>query len=211
MERDGSVLKDVHGPLERGRIYEGGNLRDFERLCELPGSSVLYVGDRIYGDMLRSKKESTWRTAMVIQELDAELDAHERSMNDMARQRQLSETRENLEDELRFYQARFKELSKTEAENIDGQSEIVRVKRSIEAIRGELRGIEAEYSRLREIVDRSFHPYWGSLLKQDNELSIFGLQVETYADVYMRRVTSLRNYSPMQFFRSPHDLMPHEL
>jgi 5'-nucleotidase len=211
MERDGAVLKDVHGPLERGRIYEGGNLREFERLCELPGSSVLYVGDHIYGDMLRSKKESTWRTAMVIQELDAELEAHERSMHDMARQRQLAETRENLEDELRFYQARYKELAKHDEPDLDAQTELTRVKRSIEAIRGELRSIEAEYSRLRELVDRSFHPYWGSLLKQDNELSIFGLQVETYADVYMRRVTSLRHYSPMQFFRSPHDLMPHEL
>ena len=52
---------------------------------------------------------------------------------------------------------------------------------------------------------------WGSLLKQDSELSSFGQQVEAYADVYMRRVSCLRHYSPMQFFRSPHDLMPHEL
>lgn len=211
MERDGSVLRDVRAPLERGKIYEGGNLREFERLCDLPGSSVLYVGDHIFGDMLRSKKASTWRTAMVIQEMDAELEAHERSVHDMARQRQLSETRENLEDELRYSQARFKELSKAEPESLEGQSELVRVKRTIEGIRGELRGIESEHTRLRDVVDRSFHPYWGSLLKQDNELSIFGLQVETYADVYMRRVSCLRHYSPMQFFRSPHDLMPHEL
>jgi predicted nuclease with TOPRIM domain len=129
----------------------------------------------------------------------------------MARQRQLSEARENLEDELRYHQGRFKELTKAEPETLEGQSELVRTKRTIEGIRGELRGIEAEHSRLRDAVDRSFHPYWGSLLKQDNELSIFGLQVETYADVYMRRVSCLRHYSPMQFFRSPHDLMPHEL
>ena len=48
---------------------------EFERLLGVPSSSVLYVGDHIYGDMLRSKKESAWRTAMVIQELDAELEA----------------------------------------------------------------------------------------------------------------------------------------
>jgi hypothetical protein len=35
--------------------------------------------------------------------------------------------------------------------------------------------------------------------------------VDTYADVYMSRVSCLRHYSPMQFFRSPYDLMPHEL
>jgi 5'-nucleotidase len=209
MERDGDVLRDISGPLERGKIYEGGNLKDFERMLEVPGSSVLYVGDHIYGDMLRSKKESAWRTAMIMQELDAELEAHERCAADIARQRQLEESRDNLEDELRYYQARFKELGK--APDDDAAEERTRMKRAIERIRGELKQNLSEHSTLREVVDRNFHPYWGSLLKQDNELSSFGQQVDTYADVYMRRVSSLRHYSPMQFFRSPHDLMPHEL
>jgi 5'-nucleotidase len=208
MQRDGAVLRDLKGPLERGRVYEGGNLREFERLLGVPGSSILYVGDHIYGDMLRSKKESAWRTAMVIQELDAELEAHERSLGDILRQRQLQEERENLEDELRFYQAEFKGKGRISGAEL---AERVQTKREIERVRGELRQLKEEYSALRDRVDRSFHPYWGSLLKQDSELSSFGQQVDTYADVYMRRVSCLRHYSPMQFFRSPHDLMPHEL
>jgi hypothetical protein len=60
-------------------------------------------------------------------------------------------------------------------------------------------------------VDRAFHPYWGSLLKEENEMSGFGLQVSTYADIYTRKVSNLLAYSPQQYFRSPHDLMPHEL
>ncbi len=211
MERDGDVLRDLHGPLERGKVYEGGNLSDFERLLGVPGASILYVGDHIYGDILRSKKESAWRTAMVIQELGAELEAHGRCSADIARQRQLEETRDNLEDELRFYQAKFKGLGKTTGRDGDAAVERVHVKRAIDRIRAELKAISEEHSKLRDIVDRSFHPYWGSLLKQDNELSSFGQQVDAYADVYMRRASCLRHYSPMQFFRSPHDLMPHEL
>ena len=209
MERDGTVLRDrdLRTPLERGKIYEGGNLREFERLLGVPGSSILYVGDHIYGDMLRSKKESAWRTAMVIQELDDELDAHARSHADILRRRQLEEARDNLEDELRFYQARFKGIGRAPGKD----SERVQAKREIERLRGELRQLKEEYSAIRDRVDRSFHPYWGSLLKQDSELSSFGQQVDAYADVYMRRVSCLRHYSPMQFFRSPHDLMPHEL
>jgi hypothetical protein len=64
---------------------------------------------------------------------------------------------------------------------------------------------------LHERVERTVHPYWGSLLKEENEMSGFGLQVSLYADVYARRVSCLGAYSPQQFFRSPHDLMPHEL
>jgi HAD superfamily 5'-nucleotidase-like hydrolase len=210
MERDGSVLRDLRGPLERGKIYEGGNLREIERHLGVPGSSILYVGDHIYGDMLRSKKESAWRTAMVIQELDAELEALDRSSDDIATQHRLEESRDDLEDELRFHQARFKELGRG-AGSDEAKEERTRTKRSIERIRGELKQIKVEYGKLREAVDRSFHPYWGSLLKQDSELSSFGQQVDTYADVYMRRVSCLRHYSPMQFFRSPYDRMPHEL
>jgi HAD superfamily 5'-nucleotidase-like hydrolase len=212
MERDGEVLRNVRGNLERGRIYEGGNLREFERLTGITGSSVLYVGDHIYGDMLRSKKESSWRTAMIIQELDAEIAAHESCVADMARQRRLEEAREKLEDELRFYQQRFKELCRARSDNgVDVEAEKVRTKRALERVRTELRELEREYAIIGDRVDRSFHPYWGSLLKEENEMSMFGLQVDTYSDIYTRRVSCLEAYSPQQFFRSPHDLMPHEL
>ncbi|MFZ5439704.1 MAG: HAD-IG family 5'-nucleotidase, partial [Myxococcota bacterium] len=59
--------------LERGKIYQGGNLADFERLTGHQGESVLYVGDHIYGDILKSKKTSMWRTCMIVQEIEDEL------------------------------------------------------------------------------------------------------------------------------------------
>jgi predicted HAD superfamily phosphohydrolase YqeG len=34
---------------------------------------VLYVGDHIYGDILRSKKTLGWRTMLVVPELESEL------------------------------------------------------------------------------------------------------------------------------------------
>lgn len=210
MERDGDALRPVRGSLERGKAYEGGNLEEFERLLDVPGSNILYVGDHIYGDILRSKKETSWYTAMIIQELGDELTAHESSTLDLKRQRELEEQREGLEDELRFYQARFKELSRV-AGDPSADAERVRTKRALERVRAELRANLAETEVRGERVSSQFHPYWGSLLKEQNEMSSFGLQVDLYADIYMRRVSCLRAYSPQQFFRSPYDLMPHEL
>jgi len=210
MEREGDVLKPVKGPLERGRAYEGGNLEEFERLLGVSGANVLYVGDHIYGDILRSKKETSWYTAMIIQELDAEVAAHEASAVDLLRMRSLEEQRERLEDELRFYQGRFKELSRGTGSN-GADTERIRAKRAVERVRAELRSNLAEYAARAERVSGRFHPYFGSLLKEQNEMSSFGLQVELYADIYMRRVSSLKAYSPQQYFRSPYDLMPHEL
>jgi 5'-nucleotidase len=210
MERDGDTLKPVRGPLERGRAYEGGNLEEFERLLGVSGSSILYVGDHIYGDILRSKKETSWYTAMIIQELDAEVAAHEDSHADLSRMRALEEQRERLEDELRFYQGRFKELSRAHAGN-GADAERLRAKRAVERVRTELRANLAEHGARAERVSTRFHPYFGSLLKEQSEMSSFGLQVELYADIYMRRVSCLKSYSPQQYFRSPYDLMPHEL
>jgi 5'-nucleotidase len=210
MERDRDTLKDVSGKIERGRIYEGGNLAEFERLLGIRGSSVLYVGDHIYGDILRSKKESTWRTAMIIQELGAELSAHTSCAPRFARLRELETSRARLEDELRFYQQRFRAYPKVPAD-ATRSIERARIKRAMTTIRDELRAIELEHHGIAEKVDAAFHPYWGSLLKEAGDRSSFGVQVATYADVYMRSVSSLRHYSPLQHFRSPRDLMPHEL
>ncbi|HEX2671978.1 MAG TPA: HAD-IG family 5'-nucleotidase [Polyangiaceae bacterium] len=215
MERDGEVLRPVREKLERGKVYEGGNLEEFERLVGMRSSSVLYVGDHIYGDILRSKKESSWHTLMVIQEMDEEIAAYEACADDLARQRALDEARNKLEDELRFHQGRIKELTRSTPAQAgqagEDESERTRSKRSLERVRGELRNLTTEYDMLAERISQRFHPYWGPLLKEQNEMSSFGLQVELYADIYTRRVSCLRAYSPQQYFHSPYDLMPHEL
>jgi hypothetical protein len=206
---DSDILRNVKGPLERGKVYQGGNLKDFQRLMSLRGSDVLYVGDHIYGDILRSKKESPWRTAMIIQELDAELVAHDKCAQAVARLRDLESVREQREARLRYYQSELKSHSR-----INGNvysAEAARLKRRVEDVRTELERLDREHRGLHDMVDNTFHPYWGSILKEGGEMSSFGVQVETYADVYMRKVSTLRHYSARQFFRSPHDLMPHEL
>ena len=37
------------------------------------GREVIYVGDHIFGDILRSKKENGWKTFLVVPELAKEL------------------------------------------------------------------------------------------------------------------------------------------
>ena len=206
-ECSGSRRIEVSGALERGKIYEGGGLQDFETRMGMVGSKVLYVGDHIYGDILKSKKESSWRTAMIIQELAGEVAAYERAAGDLNRQRALQDVREKLEDELRFYQGRLKSLPKSRRPTADQN----RFKLAIGRVRSELRSINEEQALLEDGIRKSFHPYWGSLLKDQGGTSSFGHQVETYADIYMRRVSCLRRYSPEQFFRCPYDFMPHEL
>jgi HAD superfamily 5'-nucleotidase-like hydrolase len=217
--REGEMLRQATFPLERGKVYEGGNLHDFERALGVPGDEVLYVGDHIYGDILRSKKDSAWRTAMIIQELEQETMAHDQCAEDYARLDELESKRERTEDDLRFYQTRVKELTRhiDNAQKGNGTSvaeqeaERQRVKRAIERIRGIIREIDAETHAIDRRSNGRFHPYFGPLLKQGNEQSSFGKQVEEYACVYTSRVSNFLSYSPQQYFRSPRDVMAHEI
>jgi 5'-nucleotidase len=223
MERDGDRVEPATFPLERGKIYEGGNLHDLERALGAVGDEILYIGDHIYGDILRSKKESSWRTAMIIQELEVEVLAHESCREDFARAEALEDGRDRLEDELRFYQTRYKELSRRmdhahhgvngQKTNgyVEAEAERLRIKRAIDRVRGRLRHLEAELQASERRIDQRFHPYWGSLLKEENDQSSFGAQVEEYACLYTSRVSDFLLYSPQQFFRSPRDEMAHEL
>lgn len=56
-----------------GSVYSGGNCDVFTKLIGAKGRDVLYVGDHIYGDILKSKKTRGWRTFLVVPELLNEL------------------------------------------------------------------------------------------------------------------------------------------
>jgi len=220
MERDGEEVRPAAFPLERGKVYEGGNLHDLEAGLSAAGDGILYVGDHIYGDILRSKKESAWRTAMIIQELDGEVQAHDSCKEDFVRAEYLEDARDRLEDELRFYHARFKELSRkidqarmkpNGSDPVAAEAERLRLKRAIDRVRARLRHVDGELTGIERRVDQRFHAFWGPLLKDENEQSSFGAQVEEYACLYTSRVTNFLLYSPQQYFRSPRDEMAHEI
>jgi len=204
-------------PLERGAIYEGGNLHDFERALGTTGDRILYVGDHIYGDILRSRRESAWRTALILQEMEGEVSAIEACKRESDLVSELSAKREELEDQLRYLQGRFKDLSRRIAE-LDGdiaeralaEAERLRTKRSVERIRGQMRALDHQVEELDQAIDACFHPYWGSLMRESDDRSGFGDQVEDYACLYTSRVSNFSAYSPLQHFRSARDRMPHE-
>ncbi|MFT7625537.1 MAG: 5'-nucleotidase, partial [Myxococcota bacterium] len=86
--------------FEPGILYEGGNLADFERLAKVSGDDVLYVGDHLYGDILRSKKSSAWRTCMIVPELESELELTEKHRDDLMRVTELETHRIQIDAEL---------------------------------------------------------------------------------------------------------------
>jgi 5'-nucleotidase len=70
----GNLKLGIHlGPMKRGKVLSGGSCEAFIRLMKARGKEVLYTGDHIFGDVLKSKKSRGWRTFLIIPELEHEL------------------------------------------------------------------------------------------------------------------------------------------
>uniref|UniRef100_A0A8B9RN34 5'-nucleotidase, cytosolic II, like 1 n=1 Tax=Astyanax mexicanus TaxID=7994 RepID=A0A8B9RN34_ASTMX len=82
---EGTVLRQVDtntgklrigtytGDLQHGTVYSGGSSDLVCDLLDVRGKEILYVGDHIFGDILKSKKRQGWKTFLVVPELAKEL------------------------------------------------------------------------------------------------------------------------------------------
>jgi 5'-nucleotidase len=213
---DGAPLGEAQS-IERGRFYQGGHVAALERLIGIGGDRVLYVGDHIYGDILRTKRSSLWRTCMVVEELEKELAWLELNSDALAEMGRLEDLRIRLEDELSAHRSALNVVERRlERDGLDpaghqlADEERRRLKSEMEALRRALRDANGRVRELERGVEDGFNPHWGLTFKEGNENSRFGEQVEDYACVYTSRVSNFLYYSPMQYFRSPRATMPHE-
>jgi len=211
IDREGQPLG---GPVENivdGHVYRGGNLKELERSLGVMGEEILYVGDHIYGDILRSKKASMWRTALVIEELEDELDrtlAHE---GELARLIELESRRRSLDDLANVQRQNLSAIEKAlGSDQARVNPEFDRLRRDRDQTKKLLKDVIADIEERETRLDQAFHPRWGMVFKESGENSRFGEQVTDYACIYTSRVTNFSGYSSHQYFRSPRDLMPHE-
>jgi len=214
---DGAPLaRAAGGPFVRGRVYAGGNLREFEERARARGGEVLYIGDHIYGDMLRSRKSSAWRTAMILQELEHEVAVHDRVAPELQRLDDLERQLRHLDAEISDKQMVLRSLQRREIVegNGIGSGELAAAKRAakeiLDRLRAELKSSMIEHRRLESELDAAFNPHWGPMFREGHEISKFGEQVDAYACVYTSRVSNFRFHSPNRHFRGPRDRMPHE-
>jgi HAD superfamily 5'-nucleotidase-like hydrolase len=214
--QDNRVIGEA-STLERGKIYQGGNLADFERLTGHAGEAVLYVGDHIYGDILKSKKSSMWRTCMIVQEIEDEISWLESRREEVDNLAQLEQLQARIDDEIAPRKARLNQIEKrlgkehpAPPEAAQLEDEFKRVKHELDRLRKSMRECTDLVQTLEHDVDVGYNPFWGLHFKEGNENSRFGEQVEQYACLYTSRVSNFVFYSPVHFFRSPREFMPHE-
>jgi hypothetical protein len=196
-----------------GRLYAGGCREGLMRLFQKPGERVLYVGDHIYGDILSSKLASTWRTALVVSELEDELRTRARLVS---QQRHLDVLRAEFidlgqrMDGLKDVLALAGELSGDSTGPLD-EAALEQTRQAIADLRSESRVMRHQAKRLQARISEALNPYWGSLFKQGDSKSFFGAQVDDFACLYTSRVSNFSFYGSQCYHRVQRDPMIHEM
>ena len=207
-------------PLEgRPRCFTGGHAAWLEAQLGAEGEQVLYVGDHIYGDVLRSKKNASWRTLLLVPELERELrllEARNQDMRDLVR---LETTRRRtlrrasvLMDQWKRNRVRRHvlgpRLSAEAAVALD--HEAAHLASSAEALqrRAELQNLEMD--TLTKSVEAAFNPMWGPMFRDRDEQTRFADQIQQFACAYTGRVGNLYMYDPNATVYAPMPALPHE-
>ncbi|MEK7433421.1 MAG: HAD-IG family 5'-nucleotidase [Cyanobacteriota bacterium] len=205
--------------LEKGKIYAKGNFQKLEEIINSKGDEILYVGDHIYGDILRSNKESGWRTVLVIEELEEEIEKTQESYYDMKSLSILEEKRDKLDYELIIYSNKLKKLQNFKKNNYDnlsdeekeitnkGISDLINAVKSLDT---KLHKVVHQILKAKKRIDTSFHKKWGPIFHESDEITRFGEQVRDYAWIYTSKISNLFYYPANNYFKSHRDVMPHE-
>lgn len=205
---DTGLLRPCAGSLREGKAYLGGNARHVEKTFGLPGEDILYVGDHVFADVHVSKDWLRWRTALVVRELESEIEAIERFAPKQVELDALMAEKERLElvhDELRVQLQRG-----DRAYGPKPRGPAAPIRRRMQELRRAIDAIDARVGPLSREASELVNERWGPILRAGNDKSHLARQIERYADVYTSRVANLLHVTPFAYLRSPRGSLPHD-
>lgn len=192
------TMTNQYDKLQPG-VYQGGCATTFTNDLGLEGDEILYIGDHIYGDILRLKKDCGWRTAMVIEELHHEVEANKKAEPINNEIEALMKKKSPMEEELT-------ELMTKKIENNNSVEDS-----KIESLQKTISEIDGNISVLIKKQQALYNAHWGQLMRAGNEESYFAYQVDRYACIYMAKLSDLLELSPRTYFRAPRRPLSHEI
>lgn len=191
------LLQNHSGELKPG-IYQGGSSSHLSDMWGVTGDEILYVGDHIYGDILRLKKDCEWRTALIVEELHGEVEHNKAGLEVSKQIEVLMKKKIAIEQVLNEYVAECIENDKpvNEKKKKDFKNQINKIDSKISPLLYEIRNLH--------------NPYWGEIMRVGIEESQFANQVERFADIYMTDLNDLMALSPRTYLRSKRRTLPHD-
>lgn len=201
------------------RAFNGGNAGWLEDKLGAFGEEILYIGDHIYGDILRSKKNVSWHTCLLIPELGTTLQSledHAEDLQDFLRCETLRRREEQQLSMLQDKLDRHKEHRHVLAVRLSPEAlhaldhEAAQMKEEFKALAAKKQEHENFVLQVDQRMEAAFNKRWGSIFREGYEQTRFADQIQQYACAYTGRISNLYLMDPDAALYAPVPTMPHE-
>jgi 5'-nucleotidase len=205
---DAGLLQPVAGGIRKPGNYVGGHASMIERYLGCVGSEILYVGDHVHGDVHQSKSERRWRTALIVPELEPELEALEAFSDKQEKLSEMMEEKSHLEYLYVKTRLRLQRIDK----GYGPAEEMPRaeLKKELHGLRHRLDSLDQAITPLAKSAGELANQQWGLLMRTGNDKSYMARQVERHADIYTSRVSNFLFETPFAYLRSQRGSLPHD-
>ena len=180
-------------------VYQGGNAKKFTENLNIRGDEILYIGDHIYGDILRLKKDCNWRTALVVDELGEEIAAQLKALPIEKKIVEAMSIKKTLEQ-------KYVNLC---TQSIDESS--AQYDKEIHELQLHISTVDLQISKLLKEQSAFYNPKWERVFRAGAEESYFAYQVDRFACIYMEKLSDLLEHSPITYFRANRRLLAHDI
>ncbi|MFW5925185.1 MAG: HAD-IG family 5'-nucleotidase [Myxococcota bacterium] len=208
VDEDRGLVKPHVGRMREGRAYLGGNAALVERDLQLTGEEILFIGDHIFADVHVSKNLLRWRTALVLRELERELQVLEDFAPKQADLTRMMSDKELLEHRFSQLRIELQRLEKGYGPQPERPADELRTRMA--DLRRRLVALDDRIAPLAKEAGELLNARWGPLMRAGNDKSHLARQIERYADVYTSRVANLLEQTPFVYLRSPRGSLPHD-
>lgn len=191
-------MSNTYGAITPG-IYQGGSARKFTEDLEISGDEILYIGDHIYGDILRLKKDCNWRTALVVEELGEEIASQRKALPIEKKIVEAMEIKKGLEQQyIDLYTRHIEEGAKKYEEEVSH-------------LQNQISALDIQITKLIKEQRTFYNAHWGRVFRTGAEESYFAYQVDRFACIYMEKLADLLEHSPITYFRANRRLLAHDI
>jgi len=173
--------------LEKGKIYTGGAIKEFQNLTQWVGDRVLYFGDHVYADLADLSMNHGWRTGAVIEDLEEEV------------------TTMNTEDYKRLLNW-TSVLKHNLIENIQNSP----IGTDEEGVNKLLDEWSKEYQTGKIELKEKLNKKFGSVFRCKQNPSFFSRRLFSCSDIYTSKITNMKDYAIDYTFYPRRGMLPHE-
>ncbi len=205
-----------HFRFEQGRRFAGGNAAMLEKAFKLEGEDILYIGDHLFSDVNVAKRGLSWRTALIMQELESEIDGLAKGKRATLELDSLLASHEKHTSLLSRLQSEFTLRAAGGHRSSDGPAtrDSVALLADIGALEDAVAALDRTIAPLVAADGDHVNRHWGYMSRAGHlDKSHLMRQVEKYADIYTSRVSNFlpvrRSLSPPPKRGTPH-IPPHQ-